>query len=115
MARSTEQRFQVHTRYVEKFDRIGRAVRQIMTLEFELLGLFEAPDRDAFPKPRLIKPSLGGVLAKPKNIRPITLPEAGLGVRPDCRVGPMEDVVAGIRKTLGAEPRRRSFRTAAGA
>src|SRR5580700_11777674 len=51
-----EQRFQLHIRYVDRFDRIGRAVRQIMTLEFELLGLFEAPDRDAFPKPRLIKP-----------------------------------------------------------
>jgi hypothetical protein len=101
-----EQRFQVHTRYVDKFDRIGRAVRQIMTLEFELLGLFEAPDRDAFPKPRLIKPALGGLLTTPKNdIRPITLPEAkDLGVRPDYRCGPMEDVVAGIRKTLGAEP-----------
>jgi hypothetical protein len=101
-----EQRFQLHMRYIDKFDRIGRAVRQIMTLEFELLGLFEAPDRDAFPKPRLIKPALRGLLTNPKNdIRPITLPEAkDLGVRPDYRVGPMEDVVAGIRKTLGAEP-----------
>jgi hypothetical protein len=101
-----EQRFQVHMRYVDKFDRVGRAVRQIMTLEFELLGLFEAPDRDAFPKPRLIKPALGGLLGVPKSdIRPITLPEAkDLGVRPDYRCGPMEDVVAGIRKTLGVEP-----------
>ena len=103
-----EQRFQLHMRYVDKFDRIGRAVRQIMTLEFELLGLFEAPDRDTFPKPRLIKPSLGGVLARPMPeigpVKPITLPETkDLGVRPDYRVGPMEDVVAGIRRTLGVE------------
>ena len=103
-----EQRFQLHMRYVDKFDRIGRAVRQIMTLEFELLGLFEAPDRDTFPKPRLIKPSLGGVLARRQPeigpVKPITLPETkDLGVRPDYRVGPMEDVVAGIRKTLGVE------------
>jgi hypothetical protein len=103
-----EQRFQLHMRYVDRFDRIGRAVRQIMTLEFELLGLFEAPDRDAFPKPRLIKPGLGGVLARPQPeigpVKPITLPEAkDLGVRPDYRVGPMEDVVAGIRRTLGVD------------
>jgi hypothetical protein len=104
-----EQRFQLHMRYVDKFDRIGRAVRQIMTLEFELLGLFEAPDRDAFPKPRLIKLGLGGMLTPPKlnvkPVKPIDLKDVkDLGVRPDYRVGPMEDVVAGIRKVLGAEP-----------
>jgi hypothetical protein len=104
-----EQRFQLHMRYVDRFDRIGRAVRQIMTLEFELLGLFEAPDRDAFPKLRKIKPELGGALARPwlgiGQVKPITLDDVkDLGVRPDYRVGPMEDVVAGIRRTLGAEP-----------
>ena len=103
-----EQTFRLKVRNVEAFDRIGRAVRQIMTLEFELLGLFEAPDRDAFPKPRLIKPELGGVLARPKldvePVKPIDLKDLkDLGVRPDYRNGPIEDVVAGIRKTLGAE------------
>ena len=53
------------------FDRIGRAIRQIIMLEFELLGLFEAPDRDAFPKLRLIKPEAGGALRP--DIKPITL------------------------------------------
>jgi hypothetical protein len=100
-----EQTFRLRVRNVDAFDRIGRAVRQIMTLEFELLGLFEAPDRDAFPKPRKIKPELGGLLAKPwsdiKPVKPIDLSD--LRLRPDYRNGPMEDVVAGIRKTLGAE------------
>jgi hypothetical protein len=100
-----EQNFRLRVRNVDAFDRIGRAVRQIMTLEFELLGLFEAPDRDAFPKLRKIKPELGGLFAKPwpniKPVKPIDLKD--LGVRPDYRNGPMEDVVAGIRKTLGAE------------
>jgi hypothetical protein len=103
-----EQTFRLKVRNVEAFDRIGRAVRQIMTLEFELLGLFEAPDRDAFPKLRKIKPEAGGVLARPwpevGSVKPVTLPEVkDLGVRPDYRNGPMEDVVAGIRKTLGVE------------
>jgi hypothetical protein len=100
-----EQHFRLNVRNVDKFDRIGRAVRQIMTLEFELLGLFEAPDRDAFPKPRNTKPQLGGILAqaKPdfKPVKPIDLTD--LRLRPDYRNGPMEDVVAGIRKTLGVE------------
>jgi hypothetical protein len=100
-----EQNFRLRVRNVDAFDRIGRAVRQIMTLEFELLGLFEAPDRDALPRPRKIKPQLGGLLAKPRSdirpIKPIDLSD--LKLRPDYRNGPIEDVVAGIRKTLGAE------------
>jgi hypothetical protein len=103
---SPEQHFRLQVRNAGAFDRIGRAVRQIMTLEFELLGLFEAPDRDAFPKPRKIKPQLAGILTKPRSdigrIKPIDLKD--LRLRPDYRNGPMEDVVAGIRKTLGAEP-----------
>ena len=102
---SPEQHFRLRVRNAAAFDRIGRAVRQIMTLEFELLGLFEAPDRDAFPKPRKIKPGLAGILARPRSdigrIKPIDLSD--LKLRPDYRNGPMEDVVAGIRKTLGAE------------
>ena len=103
---SPEQHFRLRVRNAAAFDRIGRAVRQIMTLEFELLGLFEAPDRDAFPRPRKIKPGLAGILARPRSdigrIKPIDLSD--LKLRPDYRNGPMEDVVAGIRKTLGAEP-----------
>jgi hypothetical protein len=102
---SPEQHVRLQVRSAAAFDRIGRAVRQIMTLEFELLGLFEAPDRDAFPKPRKIKPQLAGILTRPRSdigrIKPIDLKD--LKLRPDYRNGPIEDVVAGIRKTLGAE------------
>jgi hypothetical protein len=103
---SPEQQFRHQIRYVDQFDRIGRAIRQIITLEFELLGLFEAPDRDAFPRLRLIKPEVRGALRPGIDpIKPITLPPAkDFGVRPDYSHAPMEDVVAGIRKTLGAEP-----------
>jgi hypothetical protein len=84
-----EQNFRLRVRNVEAFDRIGRAVRQIMTLEFELLGLFEAPGRDAFPKPRKIKPELGGLLAQAKldfkPVKPIDLTD--LRLRPDYRNG----------------------------
>ncbi len=38
-----------------QFDRVARAIRQVMVLEFELRGLFKAPDRDAPPKLRLVK------------------------------------------------------------
>jgi hypothetical protein len=99
---SPEQQFRHEVRSVDQFDRIGRAIRQIITLEFELLGLFEAPDRNAFPKLRLIKPEVRGALRP--DIEPITLPRPkDFGVRPDYSHAPMEDVVAGIRKTLGAE------------
>jgi hypothetical protein len=95
-----ERHFQLAVRNVKEFDRVGRAVRHIMALEFELLGLFEAPDRDALP-PAKIKPEPDGVPAQP-DLKPFNL--NGLDLRPDYRNGPLEDVVAGIRKTLGAEP-----------
>jgi hypothetical protein len=91
-----ERHFQLAVRNVKEFDRVGRAVRHIMALEFELLGLFDAPDRDAVPEPRETKPE-PGTQAKPEfNLN-------DLGLRPDYRNGPMEDVVAGIRKVLGVE------------
>src|ERR1700729_4103508 len=36
-------------------ERVTRSFRQIVVLEFELLGLFNAPDRDAIRQPRLPK------------------------------------------------------------
>ncbi len=36
-------------------ERVTRSFRQIVVLEFELLGLFNAPDRDATRQPRLPK------------------------------------------------------------
>jgi hypothetical protein len=96
---TAEQTFALRMRHVDRFDRIARAVRQIIVLEFELLGLFKAPDRDGPFKPRLIKPELDGILTRPERLEKESLVD-----RPDYRVGPIEDVVAGIRKTLGVEP-----------
>jgi len=77
-------------------------------LEFEIRGLFQAPDRDAPRRLRLVKsdrpdfepPDLEDLLA---DLRQDIRPELD-DVRPDYRTGPLEDVVAGIRKVLGAEP-----------
>jgi hypothetical protein len=99
-----EQHFRLNVRNVQAVDRIVRAVRHIMALEFELLGLFEAPDRDALPKPPKAKPEFSGMGQAKSDIKPIKPTGlTDLRLRPDYRNGPMEDVVAGIRKTLGVE------------
>ena len=96
---------------VQGYERVVRAIRQIMVLEFELRGLFKAPDRDAPRKLRLLKSDraeswrdefenlfsdLGG--NNDLNER------SDFTLRSDYRTGPLDEVVAGIRKTLGAEP-----------
>ena len=93
---------------VLEFERLARTIRQIMVLEFEIRGLFQAPDRDAPRRLRLVKsdrpdfepPDLEDLLA---DLREGMRPELD-DVRPDYRTGPLEDVVAGIRKVLGADP-----------
>jgi hypothetical protein len=96
---------------VVQFDRLARAIRQVVVLEFELRGLFEAPDRDAPRKLRLVKSDRPGFeppdleklmndLNDPGDIEPSDL----FDIRSDYRTGPMDQVVAGIRRTLGAEP-----------
>src|SRR4051794_13301284 len=40
---------------VLEFERLARTMRQIMVLEFEIRGLFQAPDRDAPRRLRLVK------------------------------------------------------------
>jgi hypothetical protein len=93
---------------VEQFNRLARAIRQIVVLEFELRGLFEAPDRGAPRKLRLVKSDrpdfdppdidkLFNDLGDPSDLEPFD-------IRSDYRTGPLDQVVAGIRKTLGAEP-----------
>jgi hypothetical protein len=93
---------------VMEFERVARAIRQVVVLEFELRGLFQAPDRDAPRRLRLVKsdrpdfePSDHEDLFS--DLREFDRPESG-AFRADYRAGPLEDVVAGIRKTLGAEP-----------
>jgi hypothetical protein len=93
---------------IQQFDRITRAFRQIVVLKFELRGLFNAPDRDAIRPLRLARPpkdpfkveDLQKLLADLHGKQTLS----SLKTRTDYRTGPIEDVVAGIRKTLGAEP-----------
>jgi len=92
---------------VEQYERLGRAIRQVMVLEFELRGLFKAPDRDAPPKLRLVKSDRPGFeppeAEHPENPFADAEPFELFDVRMDYRRGPMDQVVAGIRQTLGAE------------
>jgi len=93
---------------VMEFERLGRAIRQVVVLEFELRGLFEAPDRDVPRRLRLVKsdradfepPDYEDLFS---DLREFERTEFG-DPRPDYRTVPLEDVVAGIRQTLGAEP-----------
>ncbi|HEX4505303.1 MAG TPA: hypothetical protein VH722_06190 [Alphaproteobacteria bacterium] len=93
---------------VMDFERLARSVRQIMVLEFELRGLFKAPDRDAPRKFRLVKSDRPGF--EPPDLENFRLDLEGLEVgdfldiRSDYRTGPLDQVVAGIRKTIGVEP-----------
>lgn len=87
-----------------------RAIRQIVVLGYELRGLFKAPDRDAPRKQRLVKSdrtrseppdfeSLFSDLHDRDDLNDLD----DLGLRGDYRTGRLDEVVAGIRKTLGAE------------
>jgi hypothetical protein len=89
-----------------EFDRFSRAIRQIMVLEFELRGLFKAPDRDAPRKLRLVKSDRPGFVPPEREnlFADLERLEDLLDIRTDYRRGPMDEVVAGIRETLGAEP-----------
>jgi hypothetical protein len=113
------------------FEKLARAIRQIVVLEFEPRGLFAAPDRDAPRKLRLVKsdrpgfeppgfeppgfeppgfeppgfepPDIDRLMADLKD-PPDRDPLTPFDVRLDYRHGPLDQVVAGIRQTLGAEP-----------
>jgi hypothetical protein len=97
-------------RKVMDFERLARAIRQITVLEFELRGLFQAPDRDAPRKLKLVKSDRPGF--QPPDLEKLRIGLDGLGldgtdyldIRGDYRTGPLDQVVAGIRKTIGAEP-----------
>jgi hypothetical protein len=92
---------------IQQFDRITRAYRQIVVLEFELRGLFNGPDRDTIRPLRLarspkepFKPEdLHGLLGDLHGKQNLNAAKT----RTDYRTGPIEDVVAGIRKVLGVD------------
>jgi len=93
---------------VMDFERLARSIRQIMVLEFELRGLFQAPDRDAPRKLRLVKSDRPDFEPPERESFRFDLDlnklEDVLDIRSDYRTGPLDQVVAGIRKTIGAEP-----------
>jgi len=95
-------------RQVMDFERLARSIRQIMVLEFELRGLFKAPDRDAPRKLKLVKSDRPGF--EPPDLESFRFDLGNLeglndlDIRSDYRTGPLDEVVAGIRKTIGAGP-----------
>jgi len=96
--------------FISELDRIIRAIRQIVALEYELRGIFEGPDRDALPKITPIdrdreRPDLGDLndLNYLNDLRdPVERDD--LMLRSDYGRGPLDVVVADIRKVLGVEP-----------
>jgi hypothetical protein len=92
-----------------EFPRALRCVRQIVVLELELLGLRKAPDRaepedvddedetDIERPERPERPDLNDLADRPETDRQL------LADQNDYRKGPLDLVVAEIRKTLGAE------------
>jgi hypothetical protein len=91
---------------VAQFERVARAIRQITVLEFEIRGLFEAPNREE-RRLRLVKSDREGFEPPDREDLFADLREFERewdDPRPDYRAGPIEAVVAGVRKVLGAEP-----------
>jgi hypothetical protein len=93
---------------IQSYARIARAIRQVVALEFELRGLFQAPDRDAPRGLRLLKPDRTSSERSESENFFSDLNDYGdlndFEPRSDYRTGPLDAVVAGIRKTLRAEP-----------
>ena len=99
-----EQEFKLCVGNIKEFDRIARAIRQVVVLEFELRGLFEAPDRDAPRKLRLVKSDRPGFEAPDFEKLLGDLDDYNeFPLRSDYRRGPLDEVVAGIREVLGTE------------
>jgi hypothetical protein len=104
---------------IAQYDKVAKAVRQVVVLEFELRGLFKAPDRDDFFKPRLVKEDLLGDLYDYENYNDYNdyndlfdfeKARGCLGDLNDLRIrldysnGPIDALIADIRHTLGVEP-----------
>jgi hypothetical protein len=100
---------------IAQYDKVAKAVRQVVVLEFELRGLFKAPDRDDFFTPRLAKENLLGDLYDYdsyndyNDLFDFEKARRGLGDLNDLRVrldysnGPIDALIADIRHTLGIE------------
>ncbi len=97
---------------IQAFDRAAKAVRQVVVLEFELRGLFKAPDRDDDFTPRLGKDNLLGDLHDYNDYddlfdfaraRRSLLDLNDLRVKLDYDEGPLSALIADIRDALGVE------------
>jgi hypothetical protein len=100
---------------IAQFEKISRAVRQIVVLEFEIKGLFKAPDRDGLKKQRL---GLGRFddlndlndlydyddLDDDEDLWDDLRDLNPLKIRLDYDRGGLDSLIAEIRATLGAEP-----------
>jgi hypothetical protein len=84
---------------ITEFERVARAVRQLVVLEMELHGVFAAPNRDASPKTKVLRFARDPAERKQPNLDD----PADWDVRSDYDAGPLDQVVAGIRKVLGVE------------
>ena len=99
--RETAQRLSGRHGLIGEFDRIARAVRQVIRLELELVGLIPAVDRDAVEN-EAIEDDREYLAALDERD-----PDGGGTERDDLRDpvdyrrGPLDVVVASVRKTLG--------------
>ena len=82
------------------FERVTRALRQITVLEQELLGLRKAPRRDAPPRTIAEKMARGHDPMRLTRMSPSELSLSDLRERSGYSNGPLDKVVAGIRKVL---------------
>jgi hypothetical protein len=82
---------------IQAFARVARAVRQIITLEREIAGLCKGPDRDA-ERPKREQAAAAGTAAQGDAANPLVWSE-----RSDYDNRPLDQVVASVRKVLGAD------------
>ncbi len=82
---------------IQAFARVARAVRQIIVLEREIAGLCKGPDRDA-ERAKREQASSAATAAQGDGPQPLIWSE-----RSDYDNRPLDQVVASVRKVLGAD------------
>jgi hypothetical protein len=103
---------------IQEFDRLQRAIRQIVVLEFEIRGLFKAPDREGPKKLKLCGTRLDDLddLLDFDDYRRDFEDLNDLRVRMDYDRGPLHEVIADIRSVLSdVAPKDDPFAPPAGA
>jgi hypothetical protein len=82
---------------IQAFARVARAVRQIITLEREIAGLCKGPNRDA-ERAKREQAAAAATAAQGDGPQPLVWSE-----RSDYDNRPLDQVVASVRKVLGAD------------